>query len=166
MEKIFAALTIEVMGKPVEYVNESLRTLVTRMGAEKGVKIVNKAYHEPISVEGSKDLFTTFAEVEMEFDAPSNYFFIIFSYMPSHVEIIRPENFHITNFDLNELSNALVQRLHGYDAVTKNTLMEKELLMKKLKEVAPHLFNEELARKKTKELERASKSDPQKEEKI
>lgn len=142
MEKILASLMIEILGKPPEYVKESLQSLVTRMGSEKGVKVVNKVYHEPILVEGSKELYTTFAEIEAEFDTLAHYFMVLFTYMPSHVEIIQPEKIEVSNSHLNELSNAITQRLHGYDAVAKNMIMEKNLLTKKLKEVAPHLFEQ------------------------
>ncbi|MCA9485958.1 MAG: hypothetical protein KC506_03890 [Nanoarchaeota archaeon] len=142
MSKITASLMIEIMGKPAEHVKEALQTLVTRIGSEKGVKVTNKIYHEPKKVEGSQTLYTAFSEIEAEFDELANYFMVIFSYMPSHVEIITPEKIEITNGDLNELSNALTQRLHNYDAVTKNAVMEKDLLTRKLKEVAPELFKD------------------------
>jgi len=142
MEKITASLMIEVMGKPAQHVTDALQSLVTRIGSDKGVKVINKIYHEPKPVEGSKTLFTAFTEIEVEFDTLANYFMVLFVYMPSHVEIIRPERLDLINADVNELSNALVQRLHAYDAVTKNAVMEKDLLMKKLKEVAPHLFKD------------------------
>jgi hypothetical protein len=142
MSKIHASLMIEIMGKPVENVKEALQTLVTRIGAEKGVKIINKVYHDPKEVEGSKTLYTAFAEIDAEFEQLANYFLVIFSYMPSHVEITHPEKLELINADLNELSNAIVQRLHNYDAVTKNAVMEKDLLARKLKEVAPHLFKD------------------------
>ncbi len=140
MGKINAALIIEILGRPIENVNEALRTIVTKLGAEKGVEIKNKQYHEPKQVEGSKDLFTAFAEVEVLLDSLANYFGILFAYMPSHIEIINPEKLTLLNFELNELGNSLMQRLHNYDAITKNAVTERNFLLQKLKEVSPETF--------------------------
>ena len=63
MSKLHVSLIIEILGRPAEHVKESLNMLVVKLGSEKGVKIIDKKYHEPAPVENSKDLFTTFAEV-------------------------------------------------------------------------------------------------------
>lgn len=139
MEKIHASLILEILGRPKENVAEALNTVVVRMGAEKGVKILNKTYHEPNPIEKS-DLFTAFAEVELELDSLMTYLTVIFTYMPSNIEIIRPEKITLNNIEMNEIGNSLVQRLHHYDALAKNVLAERNILAKKLQEVAPHLF--------------------------
>jgi hypothetical protein len=140
MEKIQVFLVLEILGRPQQHVKEALNTLVIKMGTEKGVKILSKTYHDPVPVDGSKDLFTAFAEVGLELDSLSNYFGVIFAYMPSNVEIVKPEELIITKSELNELANTLAQRLHQYDAITKQTMAERDILVKKLYEHAPHLF--------------------------
>lgn len=161
MDKLQASLILEVLGRPKEYIAESLNTLVVKMGSEKGVKIVSKQYHEPAPVKDTKDLFTTFAEVNVELDSLIHYFGIIFSYFPSHIEMISPENFELSNYELNELGNALVQRLHNYDSVVKQTLAERDILKNKLREVAPHLFKQESSPAKT-ETKKTKKKSAQK----
>jgi alpha-mannosidase len=158
MDKLQASLILEVLGRPKEYIAESLNTLVVKMGSEKGVKIVSKQYHEPTPVKDTKDLFTTFAEVNVELDSLIHYFGIIFSYFPSHIEMISPENFGLSNYELNELGNALVQRLHNYDSVVKQTLAERDILKNKLREVAPHLFKQESSPVKTETKKTKKKS--------
>jgi len=141
MEKIQVFLVLEILGRPKEHVKEALNTLVIRMGTEKGVKILSKTYHDPVPVEGSKELFTAFAEVGLELDSLSNYLGIVFAYMPSNIEVVKPEQLVLTKSDLNQLANTLTQRLHNYDAVTKQALAERDAVIKKLYEYAPHLFN-------------------------
>ncbi len=148
MEKIQASLIIEILGRPPEHVKESLATLVTKLGSEKGVKILNKQIHPPVPVKDSKDLFTTFAEIDLELDTLANYFGVLFAYMPSHIEITSPEKLAISNIDLNELANVLVQRLHNYDAIAKQIITERDILLNKLKEVAPYLFKKNTSDKK------------------
>jgi hypothetical protein len=137
MEKIRAAMIIEILGKPKDYVKESLVQLVEKLGTEKGVKVTNKTIHEPTEVKDSKELFTTFAEVEVEFDAIENYFGILFAYMPAHIEIIQPEKILLTNIHLNEIGNILMQRLHNYDSVVKKILTEREIMMQQLRKIQP-----------------------------
>ncbi|MDO8459745.1 MAG: hypothetical protein Q7S74_01415 [Nanoarchaeota archaeon] len=142
MEKLQVALVIEILGRPPEHVKEAINTIVVKLGSEKGVKILNKKYHDPIPVEGTKDLFTTFVEIEAELDSLDNYYGIIFAYMPAHIEIIKPENFSLSNGNLTETGNRLLQRLHDYDSITKTIVTERDILLKKLMEVAPHLFKQ------------------------
>ena len=126
-----------------------MNTVLGRIAAEKGVKILDKKINEPVPVKDSEDLFTTFAELTLEIDSLMQYFGILFAYMPSHIEITKPEKIILSNFDLNEAGNRLAQRLHDYDSITKNALMQKDALMKKLYEVAPHLFKNEEDNKQT-----------------
>jgi len=44
--------------------------------------------------------------------------------------------------DLNQFGNAVIQRLHHYDSVTKRATVDKDLALNKLKEIAPQLFKE------------------------
>ena len=110
--------------------------------AETGVKILEKKIHEPHPLETS-DLFTAFAEVSVTFDTIAEYIGIVFAYMPSHIEVIQPENLALRNTDLNEIAGIIIQRLHSYDALVKGVMNERSALAAKLKEVAPHLFKEE-----------------------
>ena len=142
MEKLHASLILEILGRPIENVKEAIQNIVAKMSSEKGVKILNKNYHEPIPVEGSEDLFTTFAEVEIEFDAIENYLGILFAYMPSNIDVINPERINITNVNLNDLGNRVVQRLHEYDAITKNSIVERDIVLEKLKEFVPEVYKE------------------------
>lgn len=137
MEKIQTVMVLEILGRPKEHVVKALEELIEKLGKEKGVNITNKEIHEPIPAQDSDTLFTTFTEVEVEFDTLENYLRILFNYMPANVEIMRPENLSLTNSMLSEIGSSIVQKLHNYDAITKKALVEREILLKKLKEVAP-----------------------------
>jgi len=151
MEKIRATMIFEILGRPAEHIKTALASLVDKIGAEKGIKVIEKTIHEPTEVKESKDLYTTFAEVSVEFDSLANYFGTIFTYMPANIEIISPVKFDISNLDLNELGNKLIARLHEYDSITKKFIYERNFLLKKLNEVAPHLFKEKFQPKKLEE---------------
>lgn len=143
MGKIQARFILEILGRPKEHVETALSSLIEKISTEKGVLILEKTLHDAIPVKDSKDLFTSFAELTIEVDNLMVYFGIMFAYMPSNTEIIYPESMTLNNFDLNELSHRLIQRLHDYDAIAKRMIMEKNILEAKLKEVAPHLFKQD-----------------------
>lgn len=132
---IKASMVIEMLGRPKEHLDEGMKALISRLENEKGARVIEKKFNEAIPIEKTSDLFTTFSEIEIEFKSVMDYFGIIFAYMPSHIEIIHPEKFSMSNADLNELGNALVQRIHNYDAVTKNMIAERNFVLEKLKEI-------------------------------
>jgi|SRR3989344_927709 len=142
MEKIQAIMILEILGKPADYVSGSLNELVNRLGKEKGVKILNKQFHEPLSVKESKELFTTFAELEIEFETIEMYLAVLFAYMPAHVEVVSPENLALPAAYFNDLGNKIIQRMHNYDAITKKTLYENQILLDKLRQFAPAVFKQ------------------------
>ena len=81
------------------------------------------------------DIFTTFAEVDAEFDSIESLLFVAFNYMPSHIQITKPENFFLRNNDFDALLTTIILRLHRYDEIAKKITVEKSLLENKLKEV-------------------------------
>ena len=157
MEKISASLILEILGRPKENVSAALQTVMEKLSQEKGVKILNKTLHEPMPVEKS-DLFTSFAEVDVELDSIMAYLVVIFGHMPSNIQITEPEKITFNNIELNEIGNAIVQRLHHYDAVAKNVVVERNMYAKKLREVAPYLFKKpEAQAKEEKQIKNAKK---------
>jgi hypothetical protein len=140
MKKIQVQFILEILGRPPEHVTEALNLMIEKISKEEGIVIISKAVHEPIPVKEAKELYTNFAEITAELDTLAHYFRIIFSYFPSNIEVIYPEELVLSNNYLNEVGHALTQRLHDYDAIAKKTIAENEILTNKLKEVAPHLF--------------------------
>jgi|WetSurMetagenome_2_1015567.scaffolds.fasta_scaffold313660_2 hypothetical protein len=142
MEKITVAFVFEILGRPPENVSSALEKMIEVIGKEKGVLIKKQKIHEPIEVKDAKDLFTAFAEIEVELDSLANYFSLIFAYPPSNIELITPQNITIQNVEFTELANAITRRIHTYDAIAKNYLIERDLLFKKLKEVSPEVYKQ------------------------
>lgn len=142
MEKITASLILEILGRPKENVVAALEKVVDKLSSEKGVKIISKTLHEPRPVEKS-DLFTSFAEIDVELDSMMTYLTVIFGHMPSNIQITSPEKMTLKNIELNEIGASLTQRLHQYDALAKSVVAERNMYAQKLKDVAPHLFKKE-----------------------
>lgn len=144
MDKLQANLILEILGRPPEHLVESLNAIISKLASEKGCKILEKKVHEPLPVQDSDNLFTSFAEITVEFDSIEIYTGILFAYMPANAEIISPEEFIIRNDDLTFIGSKILGRLHDYDSIAKRLISERDSLFAKLKEVAPQLFSKEV----------------------
>ena len=138
MTRIEVRAIFELMGRPPEHLKESLNTLVLKIGSEPGVKILDKKYHDPLPVKKTDNLFTTFAELDLELDSINTLLMIIYIYSPSNLELVSPENLKLTNDDLNSFINALLGKMHEHGAILKRTLMERNILINQLE----HIKNE------------------------
>lgn len=142
-DKIKARIILEMLGRPKEHLVDTMQKLIEALAKEKGLVISQKEVHEPKKMEDKttselsedKQLFTTFAEVDIEVDDLVVLMSIIFRYMPSHAEIVSPESINLNNFNLNIIINDLATRLHYYDSVAKSAIMNNNLLAAKIKEV-------------------------------
>ncbi len=141
MEPIQIQIVMEVLGRPASNVQQALASVVTKLASEKNVKVLERKFHEPVKVPNAHELYTSFVEVTLEIDSLDKYFAVLFSYMPSHVELIYPERITLDNAALNQFANQLMQRLHNYDAVVKNMMIERDVLLKRIEQEAPQLLS-------------------------
>ena len=118
-KKVLAVMIIEVMGRPENFLIETLEDLSKQISEEKGVKLISKKINEPHLVKDQKDLFTSFAEVEVEVEDAITVSGLMFKYMPSHIEIIEPENFVFKNFEFSEMLTEITRRIHKYEELVK-----------------------------------------------
>ena len=118
-KKFTAIMIVEVMGRPKEHLVKTLENISKEISEEKGVKLQSKKINEPSLVKDQKDLFTTFAELEVEVDEPIILSSLMFKYMPSHVEVVEPEKFVLTNVEYGDVLNELTRRLHRYEELVK-----------------------------------------------
>lgn len=173
VEKIKAVLIFEMLGRPVEHLKNTLVQFVEKISQEDGVEILNKKIHEPKKIEEAKqELFTTFAETELSFKDMPSMFKIIFMYMPSHIEIIEPEEIKIKNFDLNILMTELARKLHQYDEIAKKLSIERSILQRQLQgqgmqpAISPPQQQKPEEAGKTKETKKKSKIEKSKGKKV
>ena len=147
MEKIRAGIVIEMMGRPAEHIKEVIGQLMDKLGSEKGIEIDKKKVHDPKLVEQKdkegkiikfpegRELYSTFAEIDLTADTVIDLVRIVFGYMPSHVEIISPEELRIENLDVSAILTEITQKLHQYDAIAKNAMMQNQMLVNKFRQM-------------------------------
>ncbi len=133
-KKIRAVLLLEIIGRPQEYLIETLNNIAKSIGEEKGVKIKENKINEPVLMKDQKDLYTSFAEIEVETENMLQVAILMFKYMPAHIEILSPQNISLTNNEWNDILNELTRRLHGYEELARIIQTEKRILENKLRE--------------------------------
>jgi len=114
---IRADLILEIIGKPPELLIETLNGIVEKIGNEPNVIIIKKDIKEPIKMENNKDLYSSFAEIEINADLISRIAILMFKYMPSYIKIIEPQNITLSNNDWSEILSEISRRLHQYDEI-------------------------------------------------
>lgn len=147
-QKIRVAFIIEILGRPAEHVKETMEQLVERFSKEKGVSLRESKVHDPIEYEeeGKKDekkakldikqqLYTTFAEIEADFENLESLLMVIFNYMPSNIEVISPEDFFIKKDYISSILTGIVVRLHRYDELTKKLVVDRNIMEAQLRQV-------------------------------
>jgi len=158
---IRVSFIIEILGRPPEHLKSTMELLIDKLGNENGVRIVERIVHEPKKIEEKNkvnedktlakklkrnksiiitgEIFTTFAEIEAEFETLESLLFVAFNYMPSNIEIISPQNFILRNSDIGGLLTGIMLRLHRYDEISKKLTVDKTLLEEKLSEIAKRI---------------------------
>lgn len=132
---IKANMIIEVMGRPPEHVKRALEEIADKLGEEKEVELKNKKIHEPKLIDPKESgIYTSFTEIEAEFDTLIRLLDIVFIYMPASLEITHPPEVKMNLNDFNTIINTLALRLHRYDAVAKRLNFERDIFLKQLEQ--------------------------------
>ena len=143
VEKIKALFIYEILGRPAEHIRISLEQLLDQIGENKGIEITSRKVHEPRAIEEDKkkklgvkeDVFSTFAEVEMDIEGIGLLFTLILNTLPSSIEIVEPSEIRMKNFDFSTSLSELASKLHKYDEVAKGMEMEKVQMINIMKDM-------------------------------
>ncbi len=148
-ERIKLLLIYEILGRPPEHIKEALEKLIEQIGKNPGIKILEKKVHEPHAVEKDngeneeakvlpekvENLFSTFAEVEIEVNSLDLVFQLALNTLPSSIQILEPSELRLKNFDLNGVLGGLTAKLHQYDEIAKAMMLERNNLINIIKEI-------------------------------
>lgn len=125
MEKIKARCILDILGAPKEYIVKQLTEHIQALEDDKGLTVISKEVEEP---QEKGKLFTTFAELELEFEKPQALLDFCFDSMPSSVEITAPEQIILPTNELSGLLNDFQAKLHQTETVVNELKTEKALL--------------------------------------
>jgi hypothetical protein len=128
MEKnvIFKAV-IEVVGKPAEHVEASLKKYIEMLKNDKVFEVAECKFADTKKQEDT-EMWSNFAELEVRATKIEDLTHFAFQYMPSMVEIVQPKNITFSDGQLTNFLNDLQSKLHQVDMVAKTMTMENEII--------------------------------------
>ncbi|MBW2966259.1 hypothetical protein KY342_04100 [Candidatus Woesearchaeota archaeon] len=122
---------IEVVGRPKEHVEESVKNYVEKIKKDENIDIEKTEFAEIKKQEEDKEEFwSTFVELELWAKNLPSVIGFCFDYMPSSVEIIEPKELHLKEHELSGLLNDLQANLHKMNIMVKNITHENLNLKK------------------------------------
>ena len=116
---------IEVLGKPKEHVENAIKDYIEHIKEDSELVILNEEYSE--SKEQGK-LWSKFVELDLVIKGTKKLISFCFEYMPSSIEVLKPEHLIMTNHELSNFLNDLQARLHNVDMIVKQLRAENDFL--------------------------------------
>lgn len=141
--KIRCRTIIEVLGKPKEHVESTLKQYIEKIREDNDLAILNENFAEAVQ---QQQLWSAFAELEMVVKDIPKLIGFCFDYMPSSIEIIKPEELAVSNREIADLLNDLQARLHKMDMMIKQVKGENDFLRKNMNALVKNIIMISLAK--------------------
>lgn len=129
-EPIRCRAILEVLGKPKEHVEKTIKMLVEKVKENSDNSVLNEKFAK-VQPEG-KTMFSTFVELELVFKGIGPLSGFCFDFMPSSIDIEKPEQLIVKNRDISNIFNDLQSKLHTVDMVAKTLRAERDFLKRNL----------------------------------
>jgi len=115
---------IEILGAPKDHVEKVLGLVIEKIKKEE-LKVLRVDVFDAKEI---KELWSCFAEIEIEFEKLDKFVGFCFDYMPSSVEILEPDEFKVESGKFTDVMNDLLAKLHQYDMLIKSLKAENIVL--------------------------------------
>lgn len=116
---------IEVLGKPKEHVENSIKQYTEHIKNDAELVVLNEEYSD---TKAQDKLWSSFVELDLVIKGTKKLISFCFEYMPSSIEVVKPEHLVFTNAELSNFLNDLQARLHDVDMVVKKQKTENDFL--------------------------------------
>ena len=130
-------IIMEILGKPKEHVEKTVRMYVDKIKNDPELTVINTEFADPKEKE---DLWAIFAEMDMVIKGIPKLIAFCFDYMPSSIEIIKPEEFAMKKSTIENFINDLQARLHQVDMVVKKQDNENKFLKQNLNKAVSNII--------------------------
>jgi hypothetical protein len=121
---------LEVVGKPKQYIEKTLSDYIEKIKQDDNLMIVDSKISD--AVEEKDEVWATFAEIELVIKGTTNLVGFCIDYMPSSIEIIKPESFAFESRIFTNFINDIQAKLHRIDLLVKNLSTENTFLKKNM----------------------------------
>lgn len=120
---------LEVLGKPKEHVEKALKMYVEKIKDDSDLIILKEEFAD---LQEKEKLWATFAELEMVVKGIPKLIAFCFDYMPSSVQILKPDELNLKRSTIEDFANDLQARLHHVDMIVKKLKNENEFMKKNM----------------------------------
>ena len=120
---------IEVLGKPKEHVEKSIRLYVDKIKEDSDLILLKSDFADCEEKDG---FWATFVELEMVVKGIRKLIAFCFDYMPSSVQVLKPESYNLSRAMIEDFANDLQARLHQVDMIIKQLKNENDFLKKNM----------------------------------
>ena len=132
--KIRVRTIIEVLGKPKGHIEKTIRDYVEKIKEDNDFVVLKEHFSESEEQKhGEETYFAVFVELEFLVKGLHPLVGFCFNYMPSSIEIEKPEELTLPASMMNALFNDLQARLHKVDMVVKQQVNENHFLRNNLR---------------------------------
>ncbi|MDP7180373.1 MAG: hypothetical protein QF824_03835 [Candidatus Woesearchaeota archaeon] len=121
---------LEVLGKPKEHIEKKIKEYITGIRDDSDLIILNESFADP---KQQGELWSTFAELEIVVKGIPKLVAFCFDYMPSSIDIIKPDEIIFKSKDVSNMVNDMQARLHGVDMEVKKLNVENDFLKRNMK---------------------------------
>ena len=128
---------IEVLGKPKEHVESALKQYIEHIKEDTEFVVLNEDYSE---IREQGNLWSKFVELELVVKGTMKLISFCFEYMPSSIEVLKPENLTMSNPELSNFLNDLQARLHSVDMVVKQLKAENDFIKNNMSAVIHNII--------------------------
>ena len=112
-KNILFRTVIEILGKPQEHVDKSLKNFVIKLKEDQDYEVITEDYAE-LKKQDESELWAGFAEMEVKTDKVDHLIKFCFDYMPSIIEVIEPKELKFSDMDVSHFLNDLQARTTFY----------------------------------------------------
>lgn len=143
-------MIVEIAGRPADHLKKALEEHIGRLDKLKDVSVVSRKFAEPTLIEETKQIFSCYAEVEIEVESFFRLNELIFDFMPSSVEVLEPDKVSFNTQEASMFLNDLAGRLHKYDEIAKIVNLRNRQLMKAYEELQSQIAKKTIKKPKKK----------------
>ncbi len=122
-------IIIEILGKPKGHIEKTIRTYVDKIKDDSNLIVLKSEFAD---AQEKGNLWATFVELELIIKGIPKLIAFCFDYMPSSIEILKPEEFSMKKSTVEDMLNDLQARLHQVDMVVQQQKNENEFLKQNL----------------------------------
>lgn len=120
---------LEIVGKPKEYIEKKTQEYIEKIREDQNLAILNEKLSD---AKEEKEVWSMFAEMELVIKGLTNLVGFCIDYMPSSIEIIKPEKFVFEERLFTSFINDMLAKLHKVDMIAKQLGSENSFLKKNM----------------------------------